>query len=337
LILDPGVYNINASLNVPDKVILAGSGYSTVLFQQHNCTGPLLNLGRASGVRDLQTQQEQTNPNASPFKPYTDYDFQIRVLHDQATLSNLMLLNPYKGIAIESPPGGAVGQIIIENIRGQPLNIGIQIDHALDVIHIHQLHFWPFWAATTSVISWVQDNGIGIRSIRNDNPLLSQMFFFGYNIGILFDKPSCSGTDCGITSKPKIVQFDCDFCINGVMVQGDGVRGLSLSEFSYQAPGDGNGVALQIEGNGCTATVSQADFTLAGANSVRVDGSTSFVVVTASLLRSWNLSGKGFPCFEAPGSGSQILATNSFYGDGHGAQPCGTNTVCDNILPASLG
>jgi len=306
------------------------------LYQHHNCTGPLLTLGRASGVRDLLTEQEQTNSNSNPFVPFSDYDFQIRVLHDQATLSDLMLLNPYKGIAIESPAGGAVGQIMLRNIRGQPLFIGIQIDHALDVIHIQQVHFWPFWGWTQGLQDWFQGHAIALRSIRNDNPLFADFFFFGYNVGIQFDSPSCSGDDCGITSKAKVTQYDCDYCGIAVLVTGNGVRGLVLSEFSYQGPGNSNGLGIQVLGSDCTFSVSQADLTFAGSNAIRIDGARSMGIVTASILRSWNLSGKGFPCFEAPGAGSQMIVTSSFYGDGHGATACGANVICDHVLPGPV-
>jgi len=110
-------------------------------------------------------------------------------------------------------------------------------------------------------------------------------------------------------------------------VTGDNVRGISVSQFSYQAPGDGNGVGFISEGNSITGTISQADFTMAGANAVRVAGSNSYLIVTGSLMRTWNLSGKGFPCFEAPGSNSQIMVDSTYYGDGKGAPAIGANVV----------
>lgn len=327
-----GTFDLGSTLTLPDHVSLVGDGFGSILHQLPSLTAPVLVTGHETAVRHLQLTQDQPAPGAG-WAPDARYDFQIEVQKDASTVEDVMLRSPYKGILVAPPaPTGAVGQILVSNVKGQPLAVGIQADHVLDVIHIEKIHFWPFWSQDPRVIGWTEANGIGIESLRVDNPQLAQLFFFGYQTGILFGQSSCAG-NCGITSKAKVAEMDCDFCAIGVHVTGAGTRGLLLDQLSVQGTGAA-GLGLFVEADSVSALLTEGDFTNLAANAVRVLGSYEAVSVTNTMVRDWNESGMGFPAFEwVQGSGRSwyLSAANSVTGNGHGAPLSSPGVVLSNV------
>jgi hypothetical protein len=227
------------------------------------------------------------------------------------------------------------------DVRGQPFEVGIRVDHALDVIHIQQVHFWPFWSADPTVLRWTVAHGTGIDSLRNDNPLLSELFFFGYATGIHLGQSDGSPTS-GITSKAKVTQMDCDACLLGVHIDAQGTRGVLLSQLSTQGiKGDwglGNaGVGVQIDASDTSLSLVQGDFAQLAANAVRVAGGNAVVTVSDTMVREWNSSEKGFPAFELVGGraanpGSSLAIRGGATGEGHGAGANGDGVTLDGVL-----
>lgn len=338
-----GTFDIHASLVVPTHVTLEGTGFGSVLAQPHALLGPVLRMQRESILRDVMLTQEHPLPDAAnpAWAPNQDYDFQVKIEGDQVTASDIKLLNPLLGILISpADPNGAVGQVQLFNVRGQPLKEGIRIDHALDVIHVQQLHFWPFWSADHSVLRWTSGNGIGIHSMRDDNPLLSELFFFGYAVGIRLGSSTGSPTS-GITSKAKISQMDCDACGTAIHVTGKGTRGVLLSQVSSQGlrndfgPGLA-GVGVDVAASNTSLNLAQGDFTALAANAVRVAGENSVIMVTGTMVREWNTSERGFPAFELVGGsganpGSSFVVDTSVTGNGHGAPITGPGVTVLNV------
>lgn len=332
LTVPAGRFDIRSTIVVPPNVTIAGSGFGTTLAQPHALLAPLVRLGRASGLRDLSTEQEQPLP-ADGWTPNSDYDFQISVEGDQTTLQNLRLLNPYLGIRIApADPNGAVGQVQLFDIRAQPLAIGLRIDRALDVIHVEELHFWPFWSAAPSVLQWTAQHGIALESLRNDNPLFSKMFFFGYLEGVRF-----GASPGGITSKPKISQMDCDACGMGIHVTGAGTKGILIDQLSTQGiANDWNagtaGGGIFVEADGTTLSLEQGDFAVLAINAIRVQGAGGVIEVGSTLVREWNRTELGFPAFEVvAGSTSTLRVHDGATGNGHGAVVGGPGVVLNNV------
>ena len=336
-----GKFDIGTTLVLPPRVTLRGAGFGTVLRQPHRLLGPVVRMQNNTVLSDLELDQEQPTPGPG-WMPNADYDYQVRVEGDRSTLSNLMLLNPYLGVSIAPPTAdGAIGQIFVSNLRGQPLKQGLHIDHALDVIHIQEVHFWPFWSARDEVLAFTLDNGIAIDSLRNDNPLLGKLFFFGYKNGIHFGASAGTATT-GVTSKPKITELDCDLCQVGIYIDGSGTRGVLVSQFSVQNPtgefgSRPSGHALMVGADGVTVAISQGDFASIGWNAVRVVGANVLVSVDQTFVREWNRSGSGFPAFEIYMNPTSVLAvTNSYYGEGHGGQVVGGGATATNVVPFAL-
>jgi hypothetical protein len=333
LTLEPRQYNITSTIAVPDRVTLQGAGFSTILFASRAFTETVVTLNFESGLRDIQFDQEQPDFATENWAPY-EYDFTVRIQADKVTVLNILLLRAYQGIAVvPAAADECLGQVQLFNIRAHPFLTGLLIDGAADVVHVQQLHFCPLGGpAPQPVLDWTANFGTAIVSKRNDNPIFSQVFVISYKVGLLFAASDSAGGCSGITSKPKVSQFDCDFCAqSGVKVEGDDVRGVELSQFSFQGANAYalDGIALWVVGNGVTVTVAQADWTLCGSNCLRVDGSNAAAVITGSLVRSWNVNAAAaFPALEAPGDGSQVVVDAGFYGDGtSGADFAGSSVL----------
>ena len=80
--------------------------------------------------------------------------------------------------------------------------------------------------------------------------------------------------------------------------------------------------SVHIVANDVSMSISQLDTTWSSANVVRVEGDRNSVLVSDSIVRTWNRSGLGFPAFEiAEGANNLLQISNTLYGDGHGAIP----------------
>lgn len=222
----------------------------------------------------------------------------------------------------------------MDGLYGYPSLIGIYIDNAKDVVRIENIHFWGGYVGTQpNIWAYVENNGVGIVSYRNDNPFFSRLFFLEYFKGISF-----STSSYGITSRPQISQMQCDFCRYGIVVDGAGVKGMLVNElmvFAGSVPSPQIGVF--IDADNVTAILSDLDIAGMGANAIRVEGSNTVVHVSNAMVRSWNKSGAGFPAFEAfPASSgtTKLYVRDSVVGNGGSPAPptCSSSAVCSTVV-----
>ena len=322
--LPPGVFAVTTTIQVPENVSMVGAGDGTVIYQPHSFPGPVFVLGNQSQLHQMQLMQEQPAP-AATWEPYV-YDYQIVASGDKADISDLMLLNPYKGILVAGlgypAPIGAVGQTTISNIRGEPLFEGIRVDGDLDVMRVDNLHFWPFWsihlmryAGAGGPVAWTLAHGTGIVSLRNDNPMFSRLFFYSYRYGIHFGRSPATvqSNITGITSAAVVSMIDCDGAENCVIVDGEGTQGLSISQLGGGNPTGSGGAGLLVAADSVSVRLENSFFGNMWANAVRVQGNNSTVLVTGTMVRDWNRSGLGYPAFELVTgvSGSALFVTSS--------------------------
>lgn len=344
-----GTYYFGSTVTIPQAVTLEGVGEGSVISQKHTFKGIMVKLRKASRLRHMKFTQEQ--PAAGPnWTPYMDYDFQIAVSEERVNVEDVMLLSPTNGIRLQTDifpndPGGALGQIYISNIRGQPLYQGIVIDGVLDIIRINDIHFWPFWSVQSDVINYIKANSYGVRSYRDDNPFFSQIFTFGYYVGIEFGaSPAGSHPPVtGITSRPRINGFDCDGCGYGILVTGDGTNGIMANKLQVLGS-DPSGPAIAIYADHVSASITQLDSTWSSVNVVRIDGDYNSILIGDSIVRTWNrvwlVNGLTFPAFEiASGPNTVLQISNTLYGDGYGALPARAvqGTLITNGLTHALG
>lgn len=123
---------------------------------------------------------------------------------DQVSLSNIMLLNAYKGFNLDR-----CGRFALDYIYGQPLSLGIFVDRELDVPRGDHVHFWTFYADVgTALYTWIKNNGTAFQFKQLDGGVFNDWFAYGYQIGFLLDGlcwatfTGCAGDVC---ARPLLV------------------------------------------------------------------------------------------------------------------------------------
>lgn len=188
--LPPGVYRcattlvINGALGVYGDGAFASTSFSPPVVSYRTGSwllfdhpGVGIRVASTSAVVGLSfdsfgTKRNQPTPPA-PGTAWTpanyDFDFTIETPNGDTTFSNLMLLNPTRGIL-------GNGRVNLFNIRGQPLKIGVQLDKCNDVVRIENVHFWPFWVLNDEVRKYTLSNASAFIFKWVDNPVMSNVF-----------------------------------------------------------------------------------------------------------------------------------------------------------------
>jgi len=294
----PGLYRLGSGLTVPNQVILAGTGWGppyapangSTLYVTHTDFVPLTLQGRGATVRDLAVYHEQPPP-AAGWKP-RPYPAAIHIGADDVRLENLFLQNPTVGITMLN-----AGRVTLNRVWGQPLQTGISVDNAQDVIKIDNIHFWPFWHSDSPVMDYLKQNAVAIVSYRSDNPHFSNIFALGYNALFLFDASSH-----GSTSKFRIVNADADICHSGILIPASGTTG-QITNFTCQGPG---AQGLFASGDHVTLQASNIRVTGYDNNGIRAQGDGTVLSLENVWIENWDQSNKGFPAIEAASPGTTV-------------------------------
>ncbi|WP_129312260.1 glycosyl hydrolase family 28-related protein [Streptomyces sp. L2] len=325
--IPPGAYRLGTGLTVNAPIVIAGAGWgpaqnthgSWLYVDSTNVSAITITWnGAGTTVADLAIGHKQPSPG--PGWAPLDYPPAIQVSSTDVHIHDVMLNNPTRGISI-TYPDGVVGRVCLERIWGQPLRQGIEIDNALDVIKIDNIHFWPFWSVDPNVGAYVAGNATAIRSARNDNPHFTRIFALGYAVGMHFDASS------GITSKFRLSDADFDICGYGVRITGNGTTGQITnltSQGAQDAKGNITGVAcLDIEADGVTVQATNVRASYFTTNGVRVHGAGTNLFLENCWVENWNISGRGFPGIEAVAPASVYVGRGRFFKNGNSAPEVG--------------
>lgn len=251
--------------------------------------GTLLTGAKFSGIG---TYRDQPVPGVTTYTPNNhDWDFNTNGVAD-IDFEDVMLLNATRGIRCLS---AGQGRINLRNIKGQPLMTGLQIDEAYDVCRIHDVHFWPFWAFNDFVNAYTIANGTGIRTVRNDNPFMSNLFTIFYGVGL-----DVASSAAGTTNKLKVVNADFDRGATGVRVSANGHVGTYVNVSAQGEPGLGltnNG--FHVTGANNEIGLVAPDFRVHGSNAVRVEGTGNRIEIVTPKIDAYNQQNAGFPAIEA--------------------------------------
>ena len=142
------------------------------------------------GIDGIGTFRNQPLPGAGWVPGDFDYDFDFTQC--TADIDDLTLLNATKGINWKRARSG---QLNIGKLRGQPLQIGLHVQNAYDVVRVADIHFWPFWSLDDDVMSYIRQNAEAVLLRRCDGPIFNNIFTFGYSRSILFSHFAGNGTD----------------------------------------------------------------------------------------------------------------------------------------------
>jgi hypothetical protein len=332
-----GVYRLGSpGLNVWDQVGLLGVGWETPegqapiegvngswLYVDQPGTSAITITGRGATVKDLAIAHAQPLPTQDPAWAPVDYPAAIAVRADDVRLENLLLRNPTRGICLFHSPERPIGRITMERIWGQPLREGIRMDNVLDVVKIHNVHFWPFWSNDVAMSTRV--NATAFVSLRNDNPQFSDVFIFGYRTGFLF-----AASVNGVTSRFQISNVGLDATVLGIGVMGGGTTGQVTSLYQVAA-GEAEAYGLHVAADGVRMQLSNVRLTELGRSGVKVEGRRSTVLLENLWVDGWNQAGAGVPAVEVLPGNTVCVGRSRFLERGGGAPDVGGggNAVID--------
>jgi hypothetical protein len=120
-------------------------------------------------------------PDQKPDDVPTPYPFAIAMRGNNPAVLSVELLNPYKGIDASENQ-----RALIRDVSGQPLRIGIYVDHIFDIGRIENVHFNPWWSMHRKLFQWQMQNGEAFVFGRTDWHYVFNTFAFGYHVGYHF-------------------------------------------------------------------------------------------------------------------------------------------------------
>lgn len=153
---------------------------------------PLISLSENSAVLGLCIFHPHQAPDATPVA----YPWAISMKGNNCTVENVELLNSWCGIqAVQAH------RHLIRNVTGQPLKTGIFVDEVYDIGRIENVHFNPWWSASSPVLEFIYRHGESFVFGRSDWQYVLNTFSFGYHTGYRFIEGktgSCNGNFLGI-------------------------------------------------------------------------------------------------------------------------------------------
>lgn len=302
--LPAGRYRIEGTVYVPANVTLRGAyqgpgrGAGTVLLATGGRgaeAGPgcmVLRDGPAC-VRNLAIEYPEQDAEAEAATPYP---YAITGGHS-SRIEEIFLLNAYQGINLDGAHAN-----LVRNIWGEPLRVGINVDHCYDISRIENVHFWPYFTLEKPLRAWVQANGAAFQFGRSDWQYCFNLFSYGYATGARFyatEEVAEKGYPAGVTNG-NFVGFGADRCAVGVDVEDAFGIGVSFTNslFASFAVEDGRAIRLG-EGNTGNLTFTNCNFwAVTGAVAEVQAGS---LTLSACNIESWALLTKERACFVAAG------------------------------------
>jgi hypothetical protein len=255
-------------------------------------TGTVTFGGRV--FRHLATLRDQPAPAPGWAPAANDWDFFCSGATDM-WFEDILLINPTKGIVQAN--GG--GRFTFNRVWGQPLQVGIQIENALDVMRAHQLHFWNFWSANKAneidVWKYTTQNATAFYSQRNDNPDLESLFFIFYRHNLRIGNFAPLGNTT--TQRMRVFGLGADACGSAITIDPD-VNGATVDVYgfygvAYEDGGTG-GSLINIEGTNSDIRIyGRTDLIKADHNAIRITGPGSALTVNDLIVQGYNQANGG--------------------------------------------
>ncbi|HOJ68305.1 MAG TPA: glycosyl hydrolase family 28-related protein [Candidatus Hydrogenedentes bacterium] len=211
-----GRYRFDGSLEIPSNVTLRGTfayspahaGIRDVGQKEPPVFGSVLEPRGGAGseegapfllLRDNATVQGFTvhYPEQDPqAQEPTPYPWTVMMRGNNCALLDMQLLNPFKAIDASENQ-----RVLIRNIHGQPIRLGIYVDKVFDIGRIENVHWNPWWSFRTPVYAWQMEHGEAFVFGRTDWHYVLNTFCYGYHVGYHFietEQGACNGNFLGI-------------------------------------------------------------------------------------------------------------------------------------------
>lgn len=238
--------------------------------------------------------RNQPTPSGGAFTPTAnDWDIEVSPTAIAAgggfnvTIKNCLLLNPTKGIRLNR-----VTQDCIDNIRMQPMDIGIEVDNNFDVSRISNIHSWVFWSHATEVLDYTMATRKNIRLLRVDNPIMANIFHYGSAYGLIIEQGAA-----GSVSKLQVTNFGSDMSANGLVID-DGTSDVDvyLANGYFQGRGGGGAsTGIQMLGDNGRLFGSNVSVNEMYNNGIALTtGTGNRATFNGLRIKNWDSSSGGF-------------------------------------------
>ncbi len=282
-----------------------------------------LTLGTNSSLKGVVVYYPDQKTDDVP----TPYPFAVAIHGDNASVQDVELLNPYKGIDCTG-----AGRHLLRNIQGQPLRMGVYVDAVYDIGRIENVHWNPWWSMKPKLIEWQKSHGEGFVFGRTDWQYCTNTFCFGYGVGYRFIATKngfCNGNFLGIGA---------DLCQTSVQVDQSAPYGLLITngEFVAFEGGDPTMVRVSASNTGVVRFTNCAFWGPCEQNAV-VDGRGTVGFSDCTFVQ-WDRGNKGKAAVQALG-GNVLVRGCEFREDkqhvfiGKGVQKA---VLSDNIAPKEM-
>jgi hypothetical protein len=292
-------------------------GRGSWFFLDHSGVGFLTKSGSSAFISTVRfekigTYRKHTNAITTGWTP-TVFDFDFDTYNADVFYTDVVLLNPYKGI---NHNDGDAGRVTIDNVRGQFLFIGININKALDTVRINNFHNWPFWQNDSNVTAYTQSNAIAISLNRCDNPMLSNVFSIYTNITLGFYQNAS-----GHTSKLHGVNLDFDISNYAIFVDStvDGATAQFSNLTSYGPPANSSNYNIRMLGANCLFDFSNLEGQNLSRGLINVGGTGNTVTMGNVRVNSWDTL-TGSNALVTVGTGNKVHIANPMAIVGSGTQ-----------------
>ena len=307
LFIPPGVYRTTSPLNITRPISIVGvypAAYEGVIGTRGNGswfhfdhTGIGLDIDGPAVMGTVFLDKFgtfRTQPTPAPAWTPTAHDFDIVYDNSDVIIGDLMLLNPTKGIKGRN---GNAGRLRINTLRGQPLEVGLDLDQQFDAPNIGMIHFWPFWQDNSDVHAYTLQNLDALYFQRVDNPFIAQCFTIFARAGLRIGQ-SVDGT----TNKLRAGNIDFDRGNFGIWVDPTSVAGTRCQIANYTSQGETGltgtkGILLQ--GDNAVIQTGNVDIRECDQNGIRLEGTNNSVRVGLLTIIDYDVSAGGFPAVEA--------------------------------------
>lgn len=252
-------------------------------------------------LRNIGTRRNQPDPAPGWAPNNHDFDLYCYGASD-VVLQNVTMLNPTKGIGCFR-----AGRLRVYDFRCQAFKQGIVIDEAYDVVRMDHLHFWPFWREDPHIYAYTLSNLDAIYSLRNDNPMMSNIFTIFARAGLRIGQGAYGGT-----SKIHLTNADFDRGIFGIWVDQSVTSGCTgqFANITHQGEiGFSGSIGLLVQGNNSTLSFASFNSSYAENNAVRIEGTGNVVTFGDAKAVNYDQAGVGFPAFEAQAGNVMSFAT----------------------------
>lgn len=313
LVFPVGVCRTTAPLNITQGLIIRGShpivkttgmaddtSGGTWFYFDHLGQGfSLLNTNgyfTDTTFIDIGTKRNQPAPVSGWTPIDADYDIYCYGVAD-VTLRNVTMLNPTRGVFIGGNPTNGTGRLEIYNFKAQAMNTGILLDTTYDVTRLDQIHFWPFWQDDINVHLYTMANLDAIYSLRNDNPIMSNIFSIFARAGLRVGQGANGGT-----SKIHMVNADFDRGALGIWLDSSITTGCT-GQFSNITTQGETGFAgsngIFVEGIGSTLDFASYESGYSMQNAVSVTGTGNVLSFGTAKAISYDQQMAGLPAYAA--------------------------------------